>query len=92
MTALGTIVGGRYTALLVAIGVCTVEELAARHSTLLIARLHHANDALRLVRLVPSGLRIATWVHQARSLCRATTHLTPRRTVRAFERKEHYAQ
>ena len=67
-------VGGEYAELLEAAGVDSVPELATRNPQNLATRMAEENAKKRLVRVVPSALRVGNWVEQAKKMERVVRH------------------
>ena len=67
-------VGGEFAELLVASGVDTVKELAARNAGNLAEKLAEVNAEKKLTRRVPTVAQVEDWVKQAGSLPQAISH------------------
>ncbi len=67
-------IGAEYAELLEAAGVDTVPELSGRNPSNLVGALREVNAKKRLVRLVPSEIRVSNWIAQARRLGKVVTH------------------
>ncbi|MBU1879817.1 MAG: DUF4332 domain-containing protein, partial [Chloroflexi bacterium] len=67
-------VGEQYADLLEAAGVNTVPELAQRNSAHLHEQIVQVNGEKKLVRQLPSQLRVRYWIAQAQRLPRVVTY------------------
>lgn len=61
-------VAEEYSELLEAAGVDTVKEMKRRNATNLVAKMQDVNKKKKLVRLLPSEKRVASWVKHAKTL------------------------
>ena len=61
-------VGSEYAELLEAAGVDTVPELAKRKTNNLVAKMAEVNQAMKLVRRVPTTRQAGDWIYQAGKL------------------------
>lgn len=64
-------IGGQYADLLECAGVDTVPELALRNAANLHDKIRAVNEQKKLVRLLPSELKVDTWINQAKKTGRA---------------------
>jgi len=67
-------VGEEYSDLLEAAGVDTVPELARRNAASLFSSLQSINGKKKLVRQLPTGAQVESWVAQAKNLPRAVEY------------------
>ncbi len=67
-------VAEEYSELLGAAGVDTVKEMKRRNATNLAAKMQEVNKKKKLVRLLPSEKRIASWVEHAKTLVAMMTY------------------